>query len=205
MHRRALLFAVLGGCGGWRGEVDGRPVGGRQAIFDVERVEIPLFGDFDVVALVLTDVSSPCDTLNRLNDAAALPCDESCVAVADIADEIGPTDHWQALLYAVTEAGEVVGNYNWKDAEILGDREFDGQLAWWDLRGADDIAACTAACENGTSVIASDTFDAQSGTLTVDAFEPEVSLDGEIDVGFGGEDAVAGVLHAESCPSLSNL
>lgn len=205
MRRWVVLLTILSGCGGWRGEVAGRAIKGREAIFDVERLDIPLLGAYDVVALVLTDVPDACETLNRLNDASDLPCDESCAAVAEIASEIGTEEHWQALAYAVTEAGEVVGTYTWKDAEILGDREFDGQLAWWDLKRAEDLGACTLACEDGTSIVGSETFDAQSGTLTIDAFEPEASLDGEIEVGFGGEDAVSGPVHATSCPSLSNL
>lgn len=200
-----LALSALAGCGGVTGEVGGRPVHGRTAIFDVERVDVPLLGSYDVIALALTDVPDACETYQRMNDAAELPCDESCAAVNTIAAEIGFDEHWLALVYATTEAGELPGTYGWTDASVPGDREFAGQLQWWDLRLAEDVAVCTARCENGYDIVTSDVFDAQSGSLTVEDYEPEVALRGDLDVGFGGEDVVSGPVNATSCPSLANF
>lgn len=201
----AAAWIGLAGCG-VSGEVGGQRVSGTHAIFDVERVDIPFLGSYDVVALVLSDVSGGCDTFNRLSEAGDLPCDERCAAMSDIADDIGAGDHWSASFYAVADAGEIVGTYTWADADVFPEeREFDGQLSLWDLQLASDVASCTAACEDGTDIVNALGFDAGSGVLNVDDWSPEEALDGNIDVGFGGDDDVSGPIHADSCPSLANF
>lgn len=166
------------------GEVDGEDVGAvRDAVFQLEVLEIPFVGSVTGVALAITGATDACEGYDELGSVDD-DCTDRCEELAVIAEDHLPSDDlWTLWVWLATD-DEVVGHYEHAD-----ENSFDGfgaSIQHDEVSALRDYEACIALCEVGEDVPSTST-DSTGGTIEVTAYESADSLEGEFTIEFGAD------------------
>ncbi len=193
------LLAIGTACDGnsFRGSFDGEPVGtARDAIFDEVEVEIPLFGTYRAVVVLITGASDACETIQEFNDVSMWNCDEACEDLTVFANEqLGQDTYWNLWL-TLRADGATEGDYTLDTS--FGDGDFLATGERWDASNLYDTTTCEAACQDGDA-ISTDSEAGESGTLTVSSYAENEAVKGSYEVNFGGGDVLSGRFNASPC------
>ena len=185
--------AVLAGCGGVSGEVDGLRVGGMEdALFD----RFELLG-VDLVFLWLSDVPDSCDAFDEAFEAGG-SCEETCEELGAVAETyLTGDEHW-ALSTTMRIGGDVEGTYSYDDDVLLGEDGFTAEFFRWDVSLWSDYDRCVDECQEGDALTGSDSEPADGGTVEITAGD-DAEVAGTLSMTFDDGGELDGSFTASRC------
>jgi hypothetical protein len=206
--RLSTLVFGLAACGGTSigGSVaDDRVGGARDVVFDEVEVEVPVLGTFTFMAILASDIPDACVVLDEFYDNVADDCEEACEDLGRLADEqLGADEYWLLSMGLVANPDRVVGEYAWNAESWTAENEFTSDLTRLNIAGIYDFDACVQDCEDDDTVIDDDQFESTGGTLTLDDYVQNDTLNGSFDVQFADGDLIEGKFRGRHCPEISD-
>ena len=181
-----------------RGEVDGTPaVGARTAIFDT--IEVNLFGfGFESTIVMLSDIPNGCEVFEELTRVRTADCVDTCTDLGSVGnDYLGRDDYW-ATYIVLNPYDDHVGTYVY-DSGLQGEGEFTTTFSALDFSEVYNQESCEDECFANNALITMDDEESDAGTVTIEAFENNVELQGDFEIEFPGDESLRGTFKAEHC------
>ncbi len=201
MHRLILALALpvlAAGCANtMNGSIDDESVGAaRDAIYD--ELEVGFGGlSVKIVYVAITGIPDACDALDALWSTGAGSCDDHCEEMGEVAaDYLGGDVYWSLDILMFPE-DDVDVEYD--HGEGMFQDDFYAEIFRDDVSLVYDQAACEEACEDGDSVVDSDSEGSKDGTIEITSYDEGELIKGNYDIEFGGDDVVKGKFTAEHC------
>jgi hypothetical protein len=180
------------------GEVDGtRATGVRSAIFDT--IRISGFGfEFESTVMMLSDIPNGCEAFEEITRVRTADCVDTCTDLGSIGDEfLGRDDYWAAYV-VLNPYDDHIGTYAY-DSGLQGEGEFTTTFSALDFSEIYNQESCEDECFANNDVISTDDEESDGGTVTIDAYENNVEMQGDFEIDFPGDEQLRGRFKAEHC------